>query len=497
MDVALLGWLLLLGLGFPLIGLLLSEASERLESGQPALSSALRKVLQYVLPPLAVLLIMRQLLQIASDENSSRLVETVTWIAIITASVSLINAVFTTSERTNQRQLRVPNLFFQVARAVAVLAIGFHIVGGVWAVDLSGIVTAVGVSSLVVALALQDTLSNLVSGLLLLIAKPFKLGDWIIFNGIKGRVIEQNWWGVTLEHRGWQKTISVPNGVLSKATIDNFGDDGFWYSVEIEFSYDDPPNRVLAALNGLNRGFEELELDQFLYDLNLYVGIQEFGASGIKYVIWYKRTSDRKNRLFKNYFLSRIYHMAQREGFTIPYPISVQYTVDATDGLPAEIPQVSVSRENEIVSYLRALPYFLSLDQEDIDDLANKIQVKEYGLDEVIVQAGKPDEGFYIVYHGQARILAKSSQSKIVGKAGILKEGDSFGEMALFPGEVSPVTVIANTDAELLLIETSTMVELIQNRSKFGFEMIRFIDGKKRNFDQIHKLSRLTKSSVL
>ncbi|MEM6255130.1 MAG: mechanosensitive ion channel family protein [Cyanobacteria bacterium P01_D01_bin.156] len=435
---------------------------------------------------------MRQLLKVSSEQGSSRLVETVTWVAIIVAGVSLINAIFTTSDQSIQRQLRVPNLFFQVARSVMVLAIGFHIIGGVWAVDLSGIITAVGVSSLVVALALQDTLSNLVSGLLLLIAKPFKVGDWIIFNGVKGRVIEQNWWGVTLEHRGWQKTISVPNGALSKATIDNFGNDGFWYSVEVEFSYEDPPNRVLAALNGLNRGFKELELDQFLYDLNLYVGIQEFGASGIKYVVWYKRTADRKNRLFKNYFLSRIYHMAQREGFTIPYPISVQYKIDAVGGVPAQMPQVSINREGEIANYLRSLPYFLSLDQEDINDLAHKIQVKEYGLDEVIVQAGKPDEGFYIVYRGQARILATSG----LENPGILKEGDSFGEMALFPGEVSPVTVIANTDAELFLIETSMMVKLIQNRSKFGFEMIRFIDSKKRSFDQTYKLNGHAKSSV-
>lgn len=496
MDVALLGWLILLGVGFPLLGLLLNEASERLEKRQPALSSALQKFLQYVLPSLAVLLVMRQLLQVSQEKNASRLVETVTWIAIIAASVSLINAVFTTSDRANQRQLKVPNLFFQVARAVAVLAISFHIVGGVWAVDLSGIITAVGVSSLVIALALQDTLSNLVSGLLLLFAKPFKLGDWIIFNGIKGRVIEQNWWGVTLENRGWQKTISVPNGVLSKATIDNFGDDGFWHSVEVEFSYDDPPNRVLAALSNLNRGFEELKLDQFLYALDVYPCIKEFGASGIVYSIWYKRTSDRKGILFSTYFLSRIYHMAQREGFTIPYPISVQYKIDADAGVPAHMPQVSVSREAEIASYLRSLPYFLSLDQEDIHDLSHKIQVKEYGLDEVVVQAGKPDEGFYIVYRGQARILTKSSQSQVLEKTGVLKEGDSFGEMALFPGEVSPVTVITNADTELFLIETSTMVELIQTRSKFGFEMVRFIDKKKRSFDQAYKLNGHAKASV-
>ena len=482
MDQATLGWLLLLGIGFPLLGLLLNEMAERLEQPQPALAAALRKVLRYVLPPLSLLLLMQYLLDIDRTENASRLVSTVTWVAVVAAGVSLVNALLTPAEKSSRGwQLKVPNLFFQMARAAILFAVGYHLIAGVWSVDISGIVTAVGVSSLVVAFALQSTLSNLVSGLLLLIAKPFKPGDWIAFDGVEGRVIEQNWWSVTLEHCGWEKKVVVPNGALSGATIDNFGDAGFWKSVEIEFSYDDPPHRVLAALGKLNQGIEETGLNRLFgnYGNLIFPLIKEFGASGITYVVWYKKIPDRKNGSFKTYFLSRIYYMAQREGFTIPYPTSVQYKVDATDGIPLEIPQAIVNLRDKIEDHFRTLPYLSGLGQVDISALASKAILQKYGQKEVIVQEGQADDGFYILMTGRVRVWTLNQEGLPSGTH-YLGTGEAFGEMALFPGELSPITVLAEEDTDILLISIEDIVHLIQTRPKFGFEMNQFIEGRRR-----------------
>lgn len=482
MDKATLGWLLLLGIGFPLLGLLLNEAVERLEHKQPSLASALRKILNYVLPPLALLLLLQQLLNVASTENSSRLISTVFWVAVIAAGLSLINALLTTttSDTSARWQLQVPNLFFQVARTAVIVAIGYYLVAGVWSVDLSGIVTAVGVSSLVVALALQSTLSNLVSGLLLLFAKPFKPGDWIAFDGIEGRVIAQNWWSVTIEHCAWEKTVIVPNGALAGAKIDNFSDGGAWKSVEIEFSYDDPPYQVLAELSKINQGIEETGLDKFFgnYGPLIFPLIKEFGASGITYVVWYKKIPDRKNGAFKTYFLSRIYYMAKRKGFTIPYPISMQYKLEV-DELPGEIPQVVEDHQDSVVAHLRSLPYFHSLEPEDIVVLAAKASIQQYGVNDVIVQEDQLDDGFYTLMKGQVRVWTKNQQGVPSGKHN-LTQGDAFGEMALFPGELSPITVVVEEDADIVLLNAAEIVALIQSKSKFGFEMTRFIESRRR-----------------
>ncbi|MEG4287142.1 mechanosensitive ion channel [Microcoleus sp. A006_D1] len=173
------------------------------------------------------------------------------------AGISLINGLLITKQQQIKWQLQVPNLFFQVARAAVILGISYHILNGVWNVSLSGLGSSIGIASAVIALALQDTLSNMVSGLLLLFAKPFKTGDWIELEGKQGRVLEQNWWSVTIANNLFN--LNIPNGVLSKATIINYGSGSVWKTISASFSYDDHPNRVIPALNSLVEGIASIE----------------------------------------------------------------------------------------------------------------------------------------------------------------------------------------------------------------------------------------------
>lgn len=469
MDRTLLGWIFLLGLGFPILSLLLGEAAERLERQGHPLAGAVRKIRRYVLPSLAVLLVMQQLLKIAVTETPFRLVETVTWIAVIVAGIVLINALFTTHKPSIKWQFQVPNLLFQVARAGVVLCIGYYVITGVWRIDLSSILTAVGVGSLVIALALQDTLSNLVSGFLLLIASPFKTGDWIEFSGIEGRVIEQNWWSVKLKGT-MGKQFLIPNGTLAKATVNNFGQKPVWKKVSISFSYDDPPNQVLAALKSALIGCKAASQP--------YPMLNSYGNSSINYDLWYAVMPE-ENILVQTELPPRIYYVAQRHGLTMPYPISIEYNIDAKQGVPNRIPQVVQNRQSEITAYLRSLPYFFKLDEGQIEQLSRQTRVIPYGKGELVTQEGQPDEGLYIVFSGQVRMQVTDEQGNIQ-ELGHLGTGDAFGEMALFPGEVSPVTTIAEQDSEVVVIPDEGITHLIQVNPQFASDMIQFIEERKR-----------------
>jgi small-conductance mechanosensitive channel/CRP-like cAMP-binding protein len=471
MDRTVLGWLIVLGLGFPSLSLLLGEAAERLERQGHPLAGALRKVRRYVLTSLAVLLVMQQLLKIAKTETPVRLVETLTWSAVIVAGIALINALFTTHKPSLNWQIQVPNLLFQVARAAVMLLIGYYVITGVWRIDLSSVLTAVGVGSLVIALALQDTLSNLVSGLLLLIAKPFKTGDWIEFDEINGRVVEQNWWSVKLKSTLNRQYI-IPNAALAKATINNLEQATVFKKISASFSYDDPPNQVMLALQDVVAGSE------FVEPKPLVIIPTSYSDSSINYDIWY-RVQPEKAPFAESELMVRIYYLAQRHGLTIPYPISIEYKLDAPGGLPNRIPQVVPNRQPEIATYLRLLPYFSKVDEKQVEQLASQAQVATYGKGELVTQEGQPDEGLYIVFSGQVRMRVTDEQGNIQ-ELGQLGTGDVFGEMALFPGEVSPVTTIADTDTEVLVIPAEEITHLIQVNPQFASEMIQFIEERRR-----------------
>ncbi|MEG4499876.1 mechanosensitive ion channel family protein [Microcoleus sp. F10-C6] len=469
MDKSLLGWLLLLGLGFPLFGILLGEASSRLERQQHPLAIGLRQVREYVLPPLAVILVMRQLLSIAGKDSWARFVETLTWVAVIVAGLSLVNALLTTKKEPIKWQIHVPNLFFQVARALVILGIGYHILNGIWEISFTGLGSSVGIASAVIALALQDTLSNLVSGLLLLFAKPFRTGDWIEVDGNKGRVLEQNWWSVTIAGPG--RKLNIPNGVLSKASITNFGQGAIFKNISASFSYDDSPNEVIPALNSLFEGIDLIEGKGF-------AEVSSYGDSSITYDLWYKVLPE-KAAIVAPELKSRLYYLTKRYGFTSPYPITVQYSVDAQQGIPSRIPQVLENRQQELATYLRSLPYFLTLNDTQIEKLAQRARFKSYGQGELIIQEGKEDEGLYIMFKGtgQAYLKDEKGDRKVVDE---LELNEAFGEMAIFPGEVSPVTAVANEDIEVVVIPAAHIIAAIESNNKFASEFIEYIEERKK-----------------
>lgn len=469
MDKSLLGWILLLGLGFPLLGILLGEAASRLERQQHPLAVGLRQVREYVLPPLAVILVMRQLLSIAGKDSWARFVETLTWVAVIVAGLSLINALLTTKKQPIKWQIHVPSLFFQVARGVVILAISYHILNGVWNIDLTGLGSTVGIASAVIALALQDTLSNLVSGLLLLFAKPFRTGDWIEIDGKQGRVIEQNWWSVTMKNPAM--TFNVPNGVLSKASIINYGQRGIWKSIYASFSYDDSPSEVISALNTLTEGIDLIEAkDPAL--------VSSYEDSSITYKLSYTVLPE-KDWIVSAELKFRLYYITKRYGFTMPYPIQVQYDIDTKLGIPCQIPQVVENRQEELVTYLRSLSYFLTLNDHQIEKLAERAKFKAYGKGELIIQSGKQDEGLYIIFKGtgHAYLIDEQGERQIVDE---LELNEAFGEMAIFPGEVSPVTAVADEDVEVVVIPAKDVIHAIESNNKFALEILQYIEERKK-----------------
>ena len=469
MDKPLLGWLLLLGLGFPLLSILLGEAASRLERQQHPLAVALRQMREYVLPPLAVLLVMRQVLSVAGD-SWARLVETLTWVAVIVAGISSINALLTTEKPQIKWQIRVPNLFFQVARALVVLGIVYYLISGVWNISLEGLGTGLGVASAVIALALQDTLSNLVSGLLLLFANPFKTGDWIELDGNQGRGIEQNWWSVTIENYFFK--INIPNGELSKASIINYGPGPIWKSIFVSFSYNDAPGVVIPALNSLVTGIDAIKSEGS-------AEVSSYENSSITYELWYKVLPEDDEDV-SDELRYRIYYLAKRYGFSMPYAMKAQYSLslDNKQGIPSKIPQV-LNRQEELVTYLRSLPYFLTLNDNQIEKLAQQARVKTYGKGELIIQEGKEDEGLYIMFKGtgQAYLIDRQGDRQIVDE---LELNEAFGEMAIFPGEVSPVTAVAEEDVEVVVIPAQEIIEAIESNDKFASEILQYIEERRK-----------------
>ena len=93
------------------------------------------------------------------------------------------NVALFANARAGSWRERIPKIFIEIARLILVivgLALLFRLV---WGADVGGVFAALGVTSIVIGLALQNAVGGVISGLLLLFEQPFKIGDWLTVGG--------------------------------------------------------------------------------------------------------------------------------------------------------------------------------------------------------------------------------------------------------------------------------------------------------------------------
>ena len=105
---------------------------------------------------------------------------------------------------------------------VVYLAAAFAIIAYVFDLPIQGLLATSGAIAIILGLALQSTLSDVFSGIVLNFSRPYRPGDWISIDGATdGRVIEMNW-RATLVLTAKRDLAIVPNSAIAKAKIVNF-----------------------------------------------------------------------------------------------------------------------------------------------------------------------------------------------------------------------------------------------------------------------------------
>lgn len=92
-------------------------------------------------------------------------------------------------------------------------------------VETTSFIAALGAAGLAIGLALQGSLANFAGGVLILLFRPFRIGDWIEAQGVAGSVDNIQIFHTVLK-TGDNKTVIVPNGSLSNGNIVNYSREG-------------------------------------------------------------------------------------------------------------------------------------------------------------------------------------------------------------------------------------------------------------------------------
>lgn len=211
----------------------------------------------------------------------------------------------------------VYGLAFTLTLIVAISHLGFN---------TSSLVAILGAAGLAIGLALQGSLSNFASGVLLISFRPFKAGDFVEVSGVAG-IVEEVLIFSTKLRTGDNKTVIIPNGAITGGTITN---------------YSAKPTRRIDLVIGVSYDANLAQTRQILADVvskdervlkdqDVTIGVSELADSSVNIVV---RPWVQSGDYWPVYFdlLENIKVALDEAGIEIPYPhLSVQVNNESSN----------------------------------------------------------------------------------------------------------------------------------------------------------------------
>jgi small conductance mechanosensitive channel len=185
---------------------------------------------------------------------------------------------------------------------------------GLFGIPTASFIAVIGAAGLAVGLALQGTLGNFASGVMLLVFRPFKAGDFVDAGGTAGNVVSIGVFSTTL-NTGDNVQITIPNGIIHGQTIRNFSANPTRRNDMIfGVSYDDD---LGVAIDTIKR---TITADtRTLKDPEILVAVTELGDCSVNIVArpWCKR-EDYWGLRFD--MLRKVKEELEKAGCSIPFP---------------------------------------------------------------------------------------------------------------------------------------------------------------------------------
>ncbi len=209
----------------------------------------------------------------------------------------------------------------------SILTIGLLIVLGTLGVSITPLITALGVGGLAVALALQDSLSNLFSGIHILMEKPIRVGDFIKLESGQEGIVKDIGWRTTRILMRPNNLVIIPNNKLAQSVLTNYSlpEKQMALQIPVSVSYESDPDQIEKVLvEEVNQGAQEIPglLAQPEPLVRLIPGL---GESSLNFTLVCHIKEYEDQPLVQHELTKRILKRFRKEGIEIPFPIRTIY----------------------------------------------------------------------------------------------------------------------------------------------------------------------------
>jgi|APThiThiocy_cv2_1041547.scaffolds.fasta_scaffold00623_3 small conductance mechanosensitive channel len=200
----------------------------------------------------------------------------------------------------------------KVLRYAILILVGVTVLAQ-FGVQTASIIATLGAAGLAIGLALQGTLQNIASGIMLLVLRPFRVGEYITVGGISGTVLEIGLFATQL--RTWDGLyVMAPNNQLWNTAVTNYSRNPRRLDeCAIRITYDDDIGLALRTFVELAKADTRI-----LKEPAPVPYVKELGDTGIMVVLRYWTTSS-DNWATKNDLLKTVRETFEQRGISIPF----------------------------------------------------------------------------------------------------------------------------------------------------------------------------------
>jgi len=256
----------------------------------------------------------------------SKIIHIIVILSITIATANLFGKIFKNYIQKLNLPIPTTGLAYGILKGT-ILVIGFLIILSVLGISITPLVTALGVSGLAVALALQDTLANLFAGIHILIEKSIRVGDFVKLETGQEGYVEDITWRTTRVRMLPNNMVVIPNSKLAQSVVTNYylPEKRMSLLIPIGVSYSSDPEKVEKIL--VEEAKEAVgKIPGLLGDPEPFVRfIPGFGDSSLDFTLICQVQEFVDQYLAQHELRKRIFKRFKEEGIEIPFPHMTVY----------------------------------------------------------------------------------------------------------------------------------------------------------------------------
>ncbi|MBI5239151.1 MAG: mechanosensitive ion channel family protein [Elusimicrobia bacterium] len=388
-------------------------------------------------------------------------------LAVLLLALAAINAAAATAFGVILPALRLPLSPILRDLILAVLYVGAALtVAGHEGANLTGILATSAMVTAVVAFSLQDTLGNVIGGMVLHLESSFAPGDWIRVGEEEGVVREIRWRQTTLD-TGSGNIIVIPNSSIMKGTVTVLGRAAGLpprrlMRVPFNVYYDRQPNEVIAAVADALRADPPAGVAA---DPPPWCVLVDFAEGHAVYAARYWLRDLGRVEAVASEVRVRVYHALARAGIKISIPSRSIVVTQQDADVQERRRRLELERR---LAALRGVDIFQSLTDEEVRTLAGRLKATPFARGEAITREGAAEDWLFIVYAGEADVRVHAAGGPAFQSVARLKAGSFLGEMALMTGEPRSATVVAVNDVGCYRLDRAGFKDILARRPQLA-----------------------------